>query len=130
MALMGFRESNQVKWVGVRPAHRGEQVVKSSSAQNATVIIHTVTAGKTLFLCSVFLRAYWNVVGNSHPLAVRNAADVIQYTLLDMLAPAVGHGEVSRAFGPPLEIPAGYDITIVSAGVGDIMLGSIFGWEE
>jgi len=130
MALMAFREPNQVKWWGIRPAHRGTQVAKSASAINATVIIHTVTAGKTLFLCSASLSLQSGVGGGN--IFVRNGADVWQFALLAaqiFTAAATSQGS-SITFWPPLEIAAGWDLCTISGAAACSASGFIFGWEE
>jgi len=55
MALMKFREPNQVKWVGVRPGHNGTQIIRSQGADNATVELYLVPVGQTFYLCSASL---------------------------------------------------------------------------
>lgn len=82
----------------------GTQIAKSNSSSGmATVILHTVTAGKTLLLENWSHSAFTDY----GKLFVRDAFDVLQYYLLWTFAsPAVGiqcqHGLIA--------IPEGYDI--------------------
>ena len=130
MALMAFREPNQVKWVGVRPAHRGTQIVKEGYADGALVIVWTVTVGKTGFLATVILNAAG--LPGVGTLYVRNAADVYQYSILwGGILTAVGSVmPASASFNPPLEIPAEWDVVMISSAVGFACAGFVFGWEE
>jgi len=130
MSAMAFREPNQVKWVGIRPAHNGEQVAKSNAATNGTTIIHTVTATKTLYLCTSTL-TYWGAVGSGQ-IKVRNAADVDQYILVigGLITAAGAFFGLSIPFNPPLEIPAGWDVVVLSSIAASVAEGFIFGWEE
>ena len=82
MSPMAFREPNEVLWRGVRPGHRGEQVAKYNSATNATVILHTVTTGKTLFLTAVSFQASTTTAGKFGALFVRDTSDAEKYCLL------------------------------------------------
>jgi len=64
MALMKFREPNQVRRVGVRPAHDGTQVLERGSADNATVVLYTVPAGKVFYLCHAWLNVQGVAAGS------------------------------------------------------------------
>jgi len=130
MAYMGFREPNQVKWVGSRPAHNGEQVFTQIYAESETAIVYTVPAGKVLYLISVEL-GYRGIAAGRSIIRVRDATDV---TVVDMLYDYLQDGSKgdakTRYFYPPLEIPAAYDIVIISTVAGLLIQGSIFGWVE
>ena len=130
MAFMGFREPNEVRWVGVRPAHRGEHFAVSSLATNATVVLYTVPAGKTCYLCGATLSTYQGVVNGTGTLVVRNAADVLQYTLATLVNPVTTSLVCPMIFTPPIEIAAGWDIAIVSNLAGVTAHGFIRGWVE
>lgn len=127
---MGFREPNMARWLGVRPAHNGTQVAKYASAINTTAIVYTVTAGKVLHL---FHAEVWIAVAAAGQgfLLVRNAADVAQYYFLPILcAAAVMHPCGVANFYPPVEIPEGWDICVVSSAAVLSVTGEIFAWEE
>jgi hypothetical protein len=130
MALMLFREPNQARWGGVRPAHRGTQVEKSNSVTNGTIIVHTVTAGKTLFLCTVVVEFRFGGLAAWDFLAVRNEADVFQYYIARLRDNTAGTVGLVIPYWPPREISAGYDIYLTSSGVNNDMAADIFGWEE
>jgi len=130
MSAMLYREPNQVKWVGVRPAHNGEQVAKSGTAVNNTVIIHTVTAGKNLYLVTAQIFTVNSVAAYGN-LWVRDGADAT-WLYLGGLVSAAGQaipGQTWYSY-PPVEVPAGYDICVVSTALAFNVVGSIFGWEE
>ena len=130
MALMKFRESNQVAWYGSRPAHRGTQVVKSKVSQASTDIVHTVTSGKTLFLCGLIFSANTSAVDKTCKIFVRDDSDVLQYDFTAFTFRTTGVLSISLPFYPPLEIPAGYDIVTTSPDASAKCSGFIFGWEE
>ena len=129
MAML-YREPNMVKWVGVRPGHNGTQIAKYAAVVNATAIVHTVTAGKTLFLCTATLGMSVASAG-SGILFIRDGADVLTM-LLAALQWSAGGGLHSGPFTayPPIEIPSGYDIVVESTAAVLTVVGSIFGWEE
>ena len=130
MPLTAFREPNQVAWVGVRPAHRGAQVVKSNTAINNTAIIHTVTAGKVFFMTLASWAINASVAGGNCFVEVRNGLDVSQYKVMNIIIDVANQFTSSLTFWPPIEIPAGWDVTCRS-GVGTLDIRAfIFGWEE
>jgi len=130
MALMKFREPNQVQWVGTRPAHRGTQIAANVFVDNVTTIIYTVSAGKTLYLCHAILASTSIVAGNG-VLKIRDAVDADWIHLARAYQTALSWGQnYSIPFWPPLEIPALYDVVVLSNAVGCSWLGGIHGWEE
>jgi len=139
-------ESNQVKWIGIRPvseqaifqhepgpwaAVRGgitrTQICKNATVNGAFGTIHTVTAGKTFYLTSaaVFGNAPANQVIQ---IDVADAAAAQQYQLLAGYSSGAGSGMLTNCFPMPIVIPAGYLIR-VNCGGGPA-IGCIQGWEE
>ena len=130
MAVMAFREPNRARWVGVRPGHDGTQVVKYARAENATVIIHTVTAGKTLFLCGLMGSVFDNGGGQHTVVFVRDGADVFKYYLYWGENNASAGEPFSKSYWPPIEIPAGYDVCAQSTAAAHYINAIIDGWED
>jgi len=130
MALMTFREPNQVRWVGVRPAHRGTQIIKSQQdIGTAGVILHTVSDDVCFYLTQWSFSWYTAALGNARFL-VRNAADVIQYYISYGAVHANYNGRVTGNFWPPLEISEKWDLWIECTGAGNFVSVEIHGWEE
>ena len=130
MALMAFREPNQVKWIGTRPAHRGTQITQYATADNAVTIIYTVPAGKVLYLVSAVLSVPTGGVGRA-AIYIRDALDASTIFLIHYAQVATGLVHTGTPlFYPPVEVPAGYDIVVSSGAIGVLAVGSIFGWEE
>ncbi len=133
-------EPNSVKWVGIRPTNPreaipsqpygdfGTQVVKDASIDNGTTIIHTVTAGTTLYLCSITFSMN-PIAAGAGLMFVRNVADVLQYRFFQMRRLINDGFGVGTTFNPPLTIPAGYDVCIQSAAANVWVYGMIFGYE-
>jgi len=130
MSAMSFREPNEVKWVGVRPAHKGTQIFKDATAENGITVIHTVSSGKTLYLCEVMLRCIYNVTGWGQ-LYVQDNNDIFvrDLCLINPIANTIKPTDHNH-FWPPVEIPSAYDICVQSNAAGLIARGAIFGWEE
>ena len=127
---MKFREPNMVKWVGVRPGHNGIQVAKQNAVINATVIVHTVTDGKTFFLTTLTLSIEVPAAGYSY-MFVRDAGDVVAYFLGFIQCSATSAaGPLAVTFNPPLEIPEKYDICVGSTVALLTVGGFVHGWEE
>ena len=130
MSDMHFREPNQVKWQGSRPAHNGNQVLEYlEDGINNYTELYEVTAGKVLYLtyAGVFTRAnttnlcylaifddtpvLWRIIGGTF---VITANSVMNW---------------SANFWPPIEVPSEYTIQkFNSANV--LTVGTIHGWEE
>jgi hypothetical protein len=130
MSAMEFREPNEVLWRGVRPAHKGTQVLDHDTATNETTIIHTVGSGATLFLVEAMLLCVSNVTGYA-TLFIRDDGDALVRYLCTMKMGANGVW-LSDHFNawPPVELPEDYDICVLSSAAGLVAQGSIFGWEE
>ena len=106
----------------------GTQVSKSNVASNTTVIIHTVTAGKTLLLENFNVGHTMTVVGSTTgSLFVRDAGDTLQYNLSQMLMTAISNVLI----GSPclISIPEGYDICLSSNATQLTVNGYIKGRE-
>lgn len=122
-----FKQGQYIGGFGIPDG--GIQVAKSATAENATVIIHTVTAGKTLYL-SFFSVRISSHVNQSVTLKVRNDLDVDQYESAKVNSYTGMPGfTVTGNLNPPLEIPAGWDVVIVSPGAGAYGHAFIHGYE-
>ena len=124
------RETNLIKWVGVRPAHNGTQVAVSLLTNGAVSIIYTVPAGVTLFLCGMIVGLYMSGAGVTAYVRVRNVADVTQYTLFNQVTNFAFDVTLNHSFWPPLEIPTGYDIVQAATGAGQEIDTFLHGWIE
>lgn len=130
MALMDFREPNQVKWVGMRPGHNGTQVALTGMANNNTVVVYTVPAGQTLYLCTVTLTSNFGAAGSGWAW-LETAGAVFVYGFSGVLNTA-GSGALGSTaqFWPPMEVPTGYVIKVISGAAGLLIYASIYGWVE
>lgn len=139
-------ESNQVKWVGVRPinpleniqVHLGPfetsvcgttrtQILKHGSATADTVILHTVTTGKTLYITSCCISLYSAARGVSSIL-IRDTDDTTVAEILCCETNAAGENTNSQSFIMPIKVLAGYDV-VATTDAGTVH-GTIQGWEE
>lgn len=107
----------------------GTQITKSGSANNGTTIIHTVTAGKKLFLSSAVVACGFGV-SNAFEFFVTNAADVTQYSIYKGSGGAAGNQSVGLNFNNPIKIPAGYKLKCLTNSAGAGIGVCINGWEE
>lgn len=130
MSVMKFREPNQVLWRGWRPGHNGTQIAKRAAKSNGTLIVHTVTAGKTFFLSHWRFRVDTTAAAHSGLFFVRDTDDITVYDIDDILMRTVGHYNNAVALFHPIEIPAGYDVCISSSDAALSSSAFIHGWEE
>jgi len=132
MALMKFREQNQVLWRGVKPAHNGEQVYGWDYQEGiGEDEVYKVTAGKIFFLTYANLATRLNTDSSaSGYLVIKTDAAVHYAYLLYHIYDKAGQLVDSKTFPFPIELPAGYVINIVSTDANLDVFADIFGWEE
>ena len=123
-----FREPNQVKWIGVRPGHNGEQVLEGfiAGAINFTAI-YTVPANKMFMMTYAALSNTLNIGGNAY-LCIYDDTPAIWRVLFGRLniVNVPGRGCIAT-FNPPIELPEGYSVRVYqSALIGTI--GSVHGF--
>lgn len=139
---MGLKETNQVRMVGVVPARNadpvpvgkipddGTQVAVQGLAANQTTTIHTVTAAKTLYLSLAAVGVRNNNAANqSVYLRVTDGVDALQYDLFGFSVAASQGASDSHSFMPPLEIPAGWKLKVISADADVRAHAFIHGYE-
>lgn len=98
-------------------------------ALNAIATVYTVTAGKTLYVCS-FIFSIKATTAGSAQCYITNPGDggIIELFYVDRPA---GEGlAFPMNFNPPLALSAGWKIKAVSAGTGLYSWVYIYGWEE
>lgn len=134
-------EGDRLKWRGIRlaagenslPVHEvgcvGTQVKKSAQATNETTILHTVTAEKTLCLAAVALTGCGDGSGIMQ-MTVRNDTDVFQFYIFCLAFIIKSPAFATLSFSPHMDIPAGWDIYIVSDDVDVTATGFLFGQEQ
>ena len=128
MARMGWREENRARWVGIRPAHEGEQVTRYDSMVNGTKVIYTVPAGKTLYLCNVAGGLTGAATGNAC-MALQSGGDNYYNLAQYRVQTAVGiSAPFAVSFPIPIEVPAGDTIVLFSSAANLKIAGSFFGW--
>ena len=130
MALTTFREPNQVRWFGVRPAHRGTQVIKDGIVTSAaTATIHTV-AGTMFYLCGYSALCWGQTYSLPTFLEIYDGVPAIWKTLLRGAQSANSAQWLSKNYWPPLEIPTGYTIKVRCTLDDHGIHVCIDGWEE
>ena len=104
------------------------QVMASGGADGSTVIVHTVTAGKILYL--LFSVVYITADGSDWVyFSVRDGDDVPKYYFISLTTTATMLNFITMNWPVPIEIPAGYDIVVHSSLAGCVLTSFIFGYE-
>ena len=139
-------ETNKVNWVGIRPiqplqniqVHPGPfetsvagttrtQILKTGFSAAGTAIIHTVTAGKTLYITSCMAN-HTHSAASQGKIQIRDDSDVETALLIVLELAAAGVNFVAIGFPMPIVVPSEYDIVgITNFG---ILNTTIQGWEE
>lgn len=123
------REQNQVKWVGVRPAHNGTQINISISVSAAFVALYTVPADKVLLLNAVS----WSIertgvaAGRAY-FMLRDSVptEVFNFFFVYSTAQEPWGGGIS--FPTSFECPTGYNFVVNSAIASLTIHASIHGF--
>ncbi len=105
------------------------QIILDDEATNETTVVYTVPAGKKFYLIESTLHVTAGAVGFAE-VRIRNDSDVIQrhtnsiFITILQVAPA-------DHFCPnwPIELPAGWDIAVISSVAGLTVECDIFGYE-
>ena len=129
MANTLFAEKNKVAWIGVRPGVYGEAINAYQRANNSTVVLYTVPAGKTLLLFHTALEVYLSAAPAADgDLIWQNAVPAMAYMLHSLSNGTTGTGiNVASDRAIPLEIPAGHRVVVVSPTAGSYCRGHIEG---
>lgn len=110
--------------------HVGTLIRKHASVINGTTVVHTVTAGKTLYLCGMVCVVTETTANGRGYMAIRNDSDVEQYLIFDVKLYSAGIVPNNFVFNPPDQLSAGYDIIVHSDSDHIDTRGFIFGYEE
>ena len=129
MALMKFREENHVKWMGVRPAHDGTQVLAHTTGVGGTApILYTVPAGMTLFITHLCVSFYAAGAGTWH--ARVNPGGVSVYLAMGLVIAGSQLAPIPLNYWPPIELEETRTLSLVlGAGMGSTYL-CMHGWVE
>lgn len=134
-------EPNQVRWRGVRPVEgiRGVWPARNSTRINEEAeqagegnsIIYTVPVGKIFFMSVSGIAAFNSAGGgNTAGVGVRNDSDVHQFFVCFHYFSAQSEESDAHGYFPAIEVPAGYDVYVVSSAGNVTVLGQAFGWLE
>jgi hypothetical protein len=127
---MAFREPNEVRWVGVRPAHKGTQVLINGSSVNQVTTIYTVSAGKTLYINSYMLGVSSVATGYVYLWVATPAGELFTRLAIIWCQASTTVPCAIACLHYPIEVPAGYLIRLSSTAAGLTAIGEITGWEE
>jgi len=114
-------------WAAVHLGVTRTQIMKDASASAASVVIRTVTAGKTFYLTTATLSVYHtaNAYGS---IIIRNVADVyVGPVAFCYCSPSIA-GICTLTYPMPIVIAAGFDI-VVTNNLGT-SIATISGWEQ
>jgi len=130
MALMSFREANQVLWRGVRPAHNGTQVSEVDDATDATVNMYTVPDNFTFFLCSMNCTLSAIAAGLVFMNIYDDGGGLFYYGIQHTMLAGDSGLDKQFTFWLPMELPEKYQVRIHSGAAGLTIRASVFGWVE
>ncbi len=106
------------------------QILDEGIATNQTTIVYTVPANKKFFLVESMVHPTTVAIGIGY-VEIRNGSGVrVRHLNQINIDTQIGESPADH-FNPgwPVELPEGYDITIVSNAAGLTVEGDIFGFE-
>ena len=130
MALMRFREPNQVQWIGTRPAHRGTQSLHIGINSLVDTEIWEVPAGQVYYLTALWLGLLAPNGDEGVQLKIRDDGNALWHIPCRIRPGIIGVWEISRSWIYPIEIPAGYDFYVDLGGTAPQVDTAIEGWIE
>ena len=125
MAIV-HREPNQVKWIGVRPGHNGEQIIANNDVNNATVIVYTVPANKILLL-NGFNCNCWASAASTGSIEWWDAVPILYRRIAKFSSQINSVYFGGNDYTMPLELAAGHSIRIISAAAAYWLYATIWG---
>jgi hypothetical protein len=130
MSAMAFREPNEVRWVGVRPAHKGTQIKGSGAASGNTVDVLQISSGKKGFITTIFFSVDRDTADARGSVYHTNSANTVLHTFISRVVRGVYSDMVVMHFNPPYELGSSDKIRVTSEAVGFGSFASAVGWEE
>ena len=130
MSAMNFREPNQARWLGVRPAHNGEQLVAYNITTNDDRSIYQVPSGKTAYITSMIITATSGSVGGNVQVNYTDSANNLIKRLVNHFFRVTGNIAFSVSFNPPLELINQQRIRAYSNANDATITVFLHGWEE
>ena len=130
MSDMHFREPNQVKWSGVRPAHNGTQIrVGEEIVALLWTPVYEVPAGETGMITHISLSHGINAAALFY-IAIYDATPALEQIIYRGFH-ILNWPETKCNFNywPPMELPTGYSIQFYQ-NVNTSMVAQINGWSE
>ena len=111
-----YKEQNQVKWIGVRPGHNGDELIKNIDLA-ASAIVYTVPDDKLLLLFDWSIGIVQNV-NNGSSLQLRTDVPAVYAELAYVTSGINTAGQItSQSLNIPIEIPESYDIYVTCTAV-------------
>jgi len=130
MAMMKFREKNDVRWVGTRPGHNGLQLIGNGAAIDDTVDVMQVDAGYVGYITEITISVdnradgsvwvYWTDEANA-------IQKILFYTRTLATSPII---YCPIKYWPPLEIGDNHKIRCKSDQALLTIYAVAKGWEE
>ena len=108
------------------------RITETNGANGAeTAIIYTVPASKILFISSIWMASRESVAAAGYcKIFTRTAADVTDKNLIYHYYDLAGHQVSSLPYFPAIEIPALYDVCVLSFHANIDALAGFSGWLE
>lgn len=130
MALMKYREQNEVVWVGARPAHHGTQVNGYANHTGAaSTDLYTVPTGYKLFITYVSFFGIKDTAVGDATLDVYDDVPAFFQRIAGSRIPNLGTVGMGAGLPFPIEVPADYLIRFITTG-GVSGGASFYGWIE
>jgi len=131
MALMKFREPNQVKWCGVRPGHNGTFTsAELRTAAAAWSVVYTVPVNTRLYIFHSWMSAINAGLAGNARIRIVYGGVAHQLYIVEFEAIAGGRDFVDTSYYFPLELEANDTFEIYVSNAGIAVWGGFNGFLE
>jgi len=130
MALMRYREPNQVTYVGVRPGHDGTQFTRFNGIENDTIMLYSAAGVTVAEIAYIHLSVITGVNAGLGSIQLWNAVPALVDSVMMIQLPANAYNQVATGLPYPLELLEDWSLRIYSAVAELIARAMVFGWSE
>jgi len=130
MALMNYREANQVLWRGCRPAHNGTQIEAEIFADNGTETIYSSPLNEVSYITTIIITIKLIAAGSVALQHTNSLSAVITRLTRRTIIAAVDASPIVITFWPPFELIDQEKLRVYSSAAGLQVSAWATGWHE
>lgn len=130
MAIMKFREPNQVKWQGMRPGHNGTQIIGYKAIINNIADVYVATGVKVAEITYMGLSANSGANAGIATLQLWDDGPAYLNTLMIIQLPVTSFEHLAVGLPYPVELLEDWSVRVYSGAALLDARGCVLGWAE